>query len=180
VTKLDNLTDEQKQHEIHAFRERQRIMISRGKVIVIAIAIFSMLGAVYNVVTNYNVGVIIGAVFSICCSVALIKGVPWVRYFFIVSFILSAFIVFLALDMVSPPRSFSEISGQTVAAIFDSATGETTFTVVNETTFPREELEGVTAIYVWLSVLLAVYIICANILMFSKSVKEYLYAERYQ
>ena len=184
MTNLDNLTEEQKQQEIQDFHDKQHVMISRGKWIVIAICAFSVLGSISDVFSPHTntVSMLVGVIVNISLVVALLNGRTWARYGFIVLFIFGAIVSMIALDAVSPSRHFSEGRSQTagVSATLDSVTGEifVTDALFAPPEIPRE-IEGVTAIQIQLWVLLVVYIASAIVLIFSKSVKEYMYAARH-
>ncbi|MCL2500110.1 MAG: hypothetical protein FWE90_07195 [Defluviitaleaceae bacterium] len=178
MMRLDDLTDAQRMTETEAFRERQELRIIRGKIIVIVIALFIIAGAFINLISNFTLWQSVATVVTVCLAVALLKGVPWVRYFIIVSMLLGAFAVLNMLDSV--PMTGNPVNyGPQISADFNTHTGETVYTVIETPNTPLYPAEGFAFFYWMLSALLLCYLICAALLIFNKSVKEYLYAVKY-
>jgi hypothetical protein len=178
MVKLDSLSNEQRQMDIEAFRERQESLILRGKVIVIAIAIFIIVNGLVNLSTTFRLWAILVFLVEICLAVALIKGVPWVRYYLVAAMILGVVVIFSALGAIPMERGSYNLAQHSVSVTL-TPSGEVTQTML-EAQPAQQPAEGFTFIYWVLTALVLIYLVMINLLIFSKSVKEYLYAVRYR
>jgi hypothetical protein len=151
--------------EREALETKQKLMLVRGKIIVAAIAVFIGICSVVNIfvsLADFNGAALLGSLVNIFCVIALIKRAAWARYFFIAVLIFSSIVTFVWLGRISPNLSYSDVQVK-----YDSATGQ--FYGIPQ--IPLFQDEPVTPRYIILSVLLAVYLVCAALLAFSKSVK---------
>lgn len=189
MTKLDNLTDEQKQQEVAAFYERQRKMMNRGRAIIITIAVFIILGVVSNILFDFSLWTLIGAALNILFVVFLLNGFSWARYVLIAMFSFIAFGIF-ALILLSMPLSTQNVPGPAVMWSINGETGVITPEFYTDEPVSRREYYVVepvsggergsfSAIYAYLSVVMVLYIVGAVVLHKSKGVEEYMYAKRY-
>ncbi|MCL2199531.1 MAG: hypothetical protein FWB80_11465 [Defluviitaleaceae bacterium] len=183
MTSLDNLTAEQKRQELQAFYAKQQKTLGRGKAIIVAIAAFAILGSIYDaIVLGFSGLVLVGMVINICCAIALLNGFSWVRYFYIAVFVFGAFAAFFAISEIEMQRR-AEHNVPTILYSWDAETGTATpnhFTPLLTPHYePPPPPSYFIATYVRLAILTVVYTVCAIVLKFSKSVKEYLYAARH-
>jgi hypothetical protein len=155
------------------FEARQKILFARGKKIVFAIAFVVLLNAVVDIffaLRAANFLSLFGSAIYIFFAIALIKGFETARYFFIAILILYSVSAFNALGEISPDLTRSD-----VRVMYNTQTGE--FYGVPVETEAREEIP-VSPLYILLTILLAVYIFCAVLLIFSKSVKVFFRCEK--
>ena len=191
ILSIDNLTDEQRQHEIDAFYKRRQKMIFHGKIIAIFIAVYVIIGAIANMAVDFGIWTFFGAVFNVSCAVAFVKGVTWVRYFFIAAFALNVLVTFSILADVSLEREVvgAPAPGATVVAVYNA---EGTIIIIEdynteiifETYNTYMPLVTELNSFIWveiitLLVMLVLNIICIVVLIINKNVKEYMYAVKH-
>jgi hypothetical protein len=142
--------------------------------------VFLIFGTVVNLVANFGVWSIMGAIVNVCFAFAFIKGKARVRYFFIMVLAAGAAVSFITLGAVTAARPVEFYDTDATFARFDYATG--TF-VAGHVPYYRQHASLIappTAIpedagfsYAFFSVLLAVYVFFTFLLTLSTSVKIY-------
>ncbi|MCL2455971.1 MAG: hypothetical protein FWD19_00305 [Defluviitaleaceae bacterium] len=154
------------------FELKQKILFARGKKIIFAIAVLVFCNAAADIFFAFrdaNFISLAGSAIYISFAVALVKRFEPARYFFIAILILYAVSAFGALGEISPNLTHSNTQ-----TMYNAQTGEF-FGVPLDIEAP--EKIPVSPMYILLSILLAIYIFCAAVLIFSKSVKVYLKKE---
>jgi len=160
------------QLEREAAEAKHDLMFTRGKIIVAVITIYIIAVSICTIVLGlitFDGLSLLGAVINIICVGALFKGVAWARYFFIAMLIFGAFFNFIALGTVAPDYARHNQNMQTM---YDYQTGEF-YGVPITSEFESYGDEPVNPYYYVYSVLLAINLIIAIVLIFSKSVKVY-------
>jgi hypothetical protein len=161
--------------EREAFDVKQKVMFARGKIIVITIAVFFIIFSIacfFVSLANFNGLTLIVSFIYFSCAIHMIKRSERARYVVIAVLILSSVVTFVFLGAISPDFSRHSQNVQ-VQVMYDPITGQF-YGVPMETLLSEISNEPVSPLYIVLSVLLAAYIICAALLIFSKNVKVYM------
>jgi hypothetical protein len=151
--------------------QESQIKAIRGRMIVVAIAALITVGAISSVAAGFHVWTFVISVVNVCLAVLLIFGIKRVRYFFIVTMGIGAVATFFSLG--SMPMETANLEGTPVIASFHLDVSRAAATLITPA-------EGFELMYWVLSALLACYILCVFVLIFSKNVKVFLsYANRH-
>ena len=95
----------EEQQAFEQFEKRQERLYLQGKIIVYVLAILNIIGAIVSAFINLN---LITLIIQITLSIALLRGVSWVRYFFAIG---SGLSVLLILYLLCAHIDFSVQSG---------------------------------------------------------------------
>lgn len=91
---FDSVTKEEREQEYERYLERQQRQFKLGRIIVYTIAILNIVAALISAVVDVN---IFSLIIQLALSIALIAGVSWVRYLFVVGAGLSTLFTFIHL-----------------------------------------------------------------------------------
>lgn len=106
----DNEFDEKQQAELEDFEERQRRSYERGKRLVYLIAGLNLLSDIVSIFLSHDFN-LFNLIIHSALSIALIYGVTWVRYLYVVSGILTVWFTLMALPELVSLMQFSADSG---------------------------------------------------------------------
>lgn len=93
---MDKITDQEKERLIKEFDARQERQCKTGKIIVFIIATFNIIGSIISMFVRFN---IITLIIQVVLSIALFRGVTWVRYFFAINAALGSLMAFYYLGV---------------------------------------------------------------------------------
>jgi hypothetical protein len=174
----DDISQARQQAVLAAFLEKQQRMIFRGKILLITVTVFAMYCAISNIRTSLGLFSIPVGIFYIVCIVALFKGIAWVRYLFVLALILGAVFTFVALGAVTPNRTAQEMPTAQTGAEFDFAAEGVNTTYSTSAMLTDSEQQPFSEIEILFSYNLFGYIYSVFVLLYSKSLKEYVRSVR--
>lgn len=91
---FDSETKEEREREYERYLKRQARQYTAGKVIVFTIAVLNIVNAIFSAFLDFN---FIAFIIQVIISIALVAGVTWVRYLFVVGSVLSILFNFMLL-----------------------------------------------------------------------------------
>ncbi|MBQ8600342.1 MAG: hypothetical protein IJ407_03045 [Clostridia bacterium] len=139
----------EKEQAFMDYEKKQETQMKRGKTMICLIAGFEIAIAVFNLILDFNISQLLIGAIMVGLSVALLSGYTWVRYLFAVSSGLCAFAFFAML-----------------------------FMVLGDFSWVGDTLSGGVRLLITSIIGLAVCLTVCLLLLFSKSVKEYMYFKR--